>query len=115
MLSGRLSKLFRVCISGTINTHSPCLYINPLSSFLSPTFHFNSPFIRSAATVAHYRRRHTYRKFRGLKFLDGSEVLTGDVLLTQNGLNFYPGENVNSLLSYNIIMHLESFYKNLKF
>ena len=95
MISGRLSNLIRV--SGAV-LFSPYLCFNPNSSILYPTSQFNSSFIRSAATVARYRRRHTYRKFRGLKFVDGSEVLTGDVLLTQNGLNFYSGENVIFIL-----------------
>lgn len=76
--------------------NSSQVFINPISSLLSHNLQLNTSLTRSATTVAHYRRRHVYRKFRGLKFSDGAEVLTGDALLTQNGLNFYPGENVIS-------------------
>ncbi|XP_005108367.1 39S ribosomal protein L27, mitochondrial [Aplysia californica] len=48
---------------------------------------------KAGGTVRNKKGR-TKKKYRGLKAQDGSFVHSHDVLATQYGLRFYPGENV---------------------
>ncbi|KAK6169047.1 hypothetical protein SNE40_020174 [Patella caerulea] len=49
---------------------------------------------KKAGGAVRNKKRRTLPKYRGWKRNDGSFVHAGEILATQRGLRFYPGENV---------------------
>lgn len=90
MAATLLSSCLRT-VPKAISSTIPKILFNPMP----PTsFELTRLASKKAGGTSKNKRKRTRPKHRGLKQFDGSFVHKGEILATQYGLRFYPGENV---------------------